>query len=69
MTAGEDEAAEKELVLHFDDFESMGQKQDAELTHRHIDYAQRLDVGSEESADPVIHVIKAPGGQLLGSCP
>ncbi len=47
----------------------MGQKQDAELLPiDNIDYAQRLDVGSEESADPVIHVIKAPGGQLLGPC-
>lgn len=59
----EKEASERELVLHFDDFESMGQKQDAEfLSVDNIEVVQGLDVDLDETEGPVVHVTKAPEG-------
>lgn len=55
----DEEASERELVLHFESFESMGQKQDAELN---IEAVQMLDVDLDETEGPVVHVIRAPEG-------
>ncbi|KAI9878014.1 MAG: hypothetical protein M1830_002172 [Pleopsidium flavum] len=65
-TVGEAKAAEKELVLHFDNFDWMGQKLDAELLPiDKIHCAKRLNVDSEGPLDPVMHVIRAPEGQFV----
>lgn len=65
-TTLEDKAAENELVLHFRDFETMGQKQDAEsISASDFGSAFELDIDPEGEADPVVHVVKAPEGQSI----
>ena len=65
QTTIEAEASEKELVLHFGIFKSMGQEQDAEyLSFDDIKEAQSLEVDSEGTENPVEHVAEAPEGRF-----
>lgn len=65
QTKNEEGPSDKELVLHFENFESMGHKQDAEyLSVDNIEVVQGLDTDLDEREDPVMHVSKAPEGQF-----
>jgi hypothetical protein len=54
---------DKELLLHFEDFNKMGMRDDAEVIQLNdIAYAEDLTSGFETTSDNVDHVVRPPQG-------
>ena len=56
--------SDRELLLHFEDFNRMGKRDDAELIRLDdIAYAEALTVDSEFASDGVDHVVRPPSSE------